>query len=73
MKLKQIILLSIIGISSSCSDYLDVAPDNIATIDMAFNNKANAEKYLATCYSYMPLYGAQRDNPGLTSGGDVWF
>lgn len=73
MKLKQIILLSIIGLSSGCSDYLDVAPDNIATIDMAFNNKTNAEKYLVTCYSRIPLYGAQRDNPGLTAGNDVWF
>ena len=40
---------------------------------MAFNNRTNAEKYLATCYSYIPLYGAQRDNPGLTSGNDIWF
>lgn len=48
-------------------------PDNIATIEMAFNNRTNAEKYLATCYSYIPLYGAQRDNPGLTSGNDIWF
>ena len=63
----------IVGSLFGCTDYLDVVPDNIATIDMAFNNRANAEKYLATCYSYIPLYGAQRDNPGLTAGGDVWF
>lgn len=73
MKIKKIIALMFIGVLSGCSDFLDVAPDNIATIDMAFNNKTNAEKYLATCYSRIPLYGAQRDNPGLTAGNDVWF
>lgn len=73
MKIKKIIALMLIGVLSGCSDFLDVAPDNIATIDMAFNNKTNAEKYLATCYSRIPLYGAQRDNPGLTAGNDVWF
>lgn len=73
MKLKSIISLLIAGSLCGCSDYLDVVPDNIATIDMAFNNKVNAEKYLATCYSYVPLYGALRDNPGLTAGNDVWF
>lgn len=43
MKLKSIISLLIAGSLCGCSDYLDVVPDNIATIDMAFNNKVNAE------------------------------
>ncbi|GHT78753.1 hypothetical protein FACS189464_2730 [Bacteroidia bacterium] len=40
----------------SCGDYLDVVPDNIATIDNAFVNRAMAEKFLFTCYSYMPAH-----------------
>lgn len=54
-------------------NYLDVVPDGVATLEMAFNNKANGEKYLATCYSYIPLYGAQTVNPGIGSGSETWF
>ncbi|EKU90129.1 RagB/SusD family nutrient uptake outer membrane protein [Bacteroides oleiciplenus] len=73
MKIQKIFGIMAISILTGCTDFLDVVPDNIATIEMAFNNRTNAEKYLATCYSYIPLYGAQRDNPGLTSGNDIWF
>ncbi|MGE7777545.1 RagB/SusD family nutrient uptake outer membrane protein [Chitinophaga sp. NPDC101104] len=34
--------------------FLDVVPDNIATIETAFSNKTEAEKYLRTCYSFLP-------------------
>ena len=73
MRIQKIFSIIALSILTGCTDFLDVVPDNIATIDMAFNNRTNAEKYLATCYSYIPLYGAQRDNPGLTSGNDIWF
>jgi hypothetical protein len=73
MKIQKIFSIIAFSILTGCTDFLDVVPDNIATIEMAFNNRTNAEKYLATCYSYIPLYGAQRDNPGLTSGNDIWF
>lgn len=73
MRIQKIFSIIAFSILTGCTDFLDVVPDNIATIEMAFNNRTNAEKYLATCYSYIPLYGAQRDNPGLTSGNDIWF
>jgi len=40
--------------ASSCKKYLDIVPDNIATIDQAFDLRASAQKYLFTCYSYLP-------------------
>lgn len=73
MRIQKIFSIIALSILTGCTDFLDVVPDNIATIEMAFNNRTNAEKYLATCYSYIPLYGAQQDNPGLTSGNDIWF
>lgn len=73
MRIQKIFSIIALSILTGCTDFLDIVPDNIATIEMAFNNRTNAEKYLATCYSYIPLYGAQRDNPGLTSGNDIWF
>ena len=60
-------------IITSCSDYLNVVPDGVADLEMMFNNRTSAERYLTTCYSYIPLFGAQRDNPGLTFGNDIWY
>ncbi|TKG96637.1 RagB/SusD family nutrient uptake outer membrane protein [Puteibacter caeruleilacunae] len=57
--------------SQSCNEYLDVVPDDIATIDIAFNSRANAEKYLFTLYSYMPQH-ASLSNPGICAGDECW-
>lgn len=54
-------------------DYLDVVPDNVAVVENAFSDKYNAEKFLATCYSYIPNFGDPWINPGLLSGDEVWF
>jgi len=75
MKINKL-FLSIILVSCSffgCSDYLDVVPDNVATLDIAFNNRSSAEKYLITCYSYVPQHENQYTNPGLTSGNETWY
>ena len=73
MKSKILSLLILLGTLSSCTDYLDVVPDNLATLDIAFNNRASAERYLTTCYSYVPYYGSQYANPGLTAGNEIWY
>ncbi|MEN6455587.1 MAG: RagB/SusD family nutrient uptake outer membrane protein [Prolixibacteraceae bacterium] len=50
--------LSIILVASvllySCSDFLDIIPDDVATVETAFENRQNAESFLFTCYSYLP-------------------
>jgi hypothetical protein len=56
---------------STCSDWLDVVPDGVATLDMAFNSRTQALKYLATCYSYMPKNGGSAD-PATLGGDDIW-
>lgn len=73
MKTKKILSILLVSTFFGCSDFLDVVPDNMATIDMAFNNRANAEKYLATCYSHIPVLGSEQNNPGMTAGNDVWY
>lgn len=40
--------------ATSCGDYLNIVPDNTATIDKMFENKEKTLKALATCYSYIP-------------------
>ncbi len=54
----------------SCKKYLDVVPDNVATIDYAFRNRNEAENYLFTCYATMQrsLFYAWSD-PAFTTGG----
>lgn len=75
MKIYKTLFASIILLFThvSCNDFMDVVPDNLATLDIIFNNRASAEKYMATCYSYVPLYGGQYENPGLTAGNETWY
>jgi hypothetical protein len=56
----------------ACDSYLDIVPDNIATIDYAFRDRAGAESFLATCYYYMPNIGTPANDPGLMGGDDSW-
>ena len=70
---KNYLILCLAALFAVSCNYLDVVPDNIATLDMAFNTRANAEKYLATCYNYIPIMGHWGQNSGLVSGGEVWY
>ena len=59
MKMKKIkyLIVMLFAITYSCQDYLDVIPDNLATVDDVFANRAAAEGQLYTCYSYLPVPG----------------
>lgn len=59
-------------INNSCSNYLDIVPDNIATIEMAFNMRSEAKKYLYTCYSYLPHDGNLATDPAIIGGDEMW-
>lgn len=72
--MKKRIIFSIFFIlvfSISCTDYLDVVPDNVATIDYAFRDRESAEKFLVTCYSYIPDMGYIRD-PAMMGSDEIW-
>lgn len=60
-------------IFSSCRKFLDVVPDDVATIDYAFRQRSTAEQYLFTCYSYMPKHGDISTNPAFMAGDELWF
>jgi hypothetical protein len=66
-----LVLLSIF-FSFSCKKYLDVIPDNLATIESAFSSRTTAEKYLFTCYDYMPQHGNPHHSAFLISD-EVWM
>ena len=57
---------------SACKKYLDIVPDNIATLDNAFAVRTQAEKFLFTCYSYMPRDGDLGSDPAMQGGDEIW-
>ncbi len=66
------ILVILIGFCNSCDNYLDVVPDNVATIDMAFKMRVTAEQYLFTCYSYLPSDAHVALNPAIYGADELW-
>lgn len=65
-------LLFLLTLFAGCKKYLDVVPDNVATIDNAFAMRAQAEKFLYTCYSYMPKDANGYENPAFSGGDEIW-
>ncbi len=72
MKKYIISLIFIFVATVACDDFMDVVPDNIATLDHAFSDKERAERYLFRCYAYIPVYGTSTE-PGLPSGDECWY
>ena len=74
MKLiKKFIFVIIAGLFFASCDYLDVVPDNIATIDNAFSDRYTAEQYLATCYWGMPKSAGWNENPAIFGALEMIF
>ncbi|MDR3244998.1 MAG: RagB/SusD family nutrient uptake outer membrane protein [Prevotellaceae bacterium] len=57
----------------SCSDYLDVVPDDIPTIGHAFNDRYEAERYLYGCFGWLPAFSDPGSNPAFLGGDEVWY
>ncbi|MBQ9819304.1 MAG: RagB/SusD family nutrient uptake outer membrane protein [Bacteroidales bacterium] len=65
-------VLLLMGVSS-CNKYLDIVPDDgIATVDMSFNMRSTAIKWLYSCYSFMPADGNFDADPSLLGGDELW-
>ncbi|QZE15301.1 RagB/SusD family nutrient uptake outer membrane protein [Halosquirtibacter laminarini] len=69
----NIISVALLLLISSCKDYLDIVPDNLATIDNAFQTKYDAQRFLYTCYSFLPRSGQVNEDPALLCGDEVWM
>ncbi|NII27689.1 RagB/SusD family nutrient uptake outer membrane protein [Pseudoflavitalea sp. X16] len=67
-----LIITGILAIQACKKGYLDIVPDNVATIDNAFANSIEAEKYLYTCYTYLPQEGHPDKNPAFSGGDEAW-
>ena len=71
--IKSIFLLVCITFVTSCVDYLDIVPNDVATMENAFTNRTSAEKYLFTCYSYLPIPGHPWVSPAMVGGDEIWW
>lgn len=68
----MILVGSAIG-TVSCNNYLDIVPDDgIATVDMSFNMRSTAIKWLYSCYDFMPSDGNADSDPTLLGGDELW-
>ncbi|MDN5204257.1 RagB/SusD family nutrient uptake outer membrane protein [Fulvivirgaceae bacterium BMA10] len=68
--IKILVVFSFIVVGTSCDNFIDVVPDNLAKIEDAFKTRDSAERFLATLYSYMPPM-ASINNPALTAGDEI--
>lgn len=66
------ICAALIFVCTSCSDYLDIVPDNIPSIQQVFDTRENAFKMLYTCYDYLPKTANVFQNPALLCGDENW-
>ena len=56
---------------TSCTDYLDVVPDNTLTIEDLFKQKEEAWDALAKSYSYLPQI--DETHTSMWTAGDEWL
>lgn len=64
-------LALLLGLGVVSCNYLDVIPDNVATLDYAFRDRNGAMKYLATCYNAIPSHSSWNSSPGI-AGSDEY-
>lgn len=63
--------ISLIASMSAC-DYLNVIPDNLPTLDHAFQDRAAAEKSLFTCYSRLPQPSHPWEDPAMLGSDELY-
>lgn len=68
----SMVVLCLLGLQSCENSFLDVVPDNVSTLEHAFKLRNEAEKYLFTCYAYIPKNGEAIYNIGMLAGDETW-
>ncbi len=66
----KIVLWSFILTFTSCGNFLDVVPSNIAVIEEAFETRDNAQRFLATLYNYIPP-NVDINNPAFSASDEI--
>ncbi|MDR0332565.1 MAG: RagB/SusD family nutrient uptake outer membrane protein [Dysgonamonadaceae bacterium] len=67
----KISVLVCCGFFAGCADWLDIVPDGVATLDNAFSNRINAERFLFGCYNMIPNQNDPFNYPGNVGSDDI--
>jgi hypothetical protein len=73
MKYFKIMFLAACLFCTASCNYLDIVPEGDPTLETAFSNRVNSEKYLFTCYSRQPNPAAVFSSPTLVGGDEIWW
>lgn len=57
--------------TAGCKKFLDIVPQNVGTLDYAFRNRDEAEKYLFTCYHTLQQRSNMVNDPWFATGGEL--
>jgi hypothetical protein len=72
--IKSLAILSLVAVFTfSCSDYLDIIPDNVQTVDHSFKTRYEAEGFLYGIYGFLPYFPDPTSNPALMGGDEIWY
>ena len=63
----------IAGIFMGCANYLDIVPEDAATVDHAFANRNEARNSFYGCFAYLPAMGTVQGNLALLGGDETWY
>src|SRR5882762_359193 len=73
IKIFLTISLPAVMFSSSCKKYLNVVPDDVATLSSSFSNANETQAYLFGCYATLQSMADIRGNAGFTTSGEIIF
>ncbi|WEK17642.1 MAG: RagB/SusD family nutrient uptake outer membrane protein [Candidatus Pedobacter colombiensis] len=75
--MKKILIAGLVIICSilfsACNKFMDIVPDNVPRLENAFAMRTMAERYLFTCYSWMPAGFDNQSNTAMLAGDEAWL
>lgn len=67
----QFIIVAVTALCFSSCDFLDIVPDENATTKDTYSDKDKAEKYLYSCYGYLPQCNVASASLDLLTGDEI--
>lgn len=72
-KIIKTAILSCTLVMTGCNKFMDIVPDNVAELEQAFSMRTMAERFLFTCYSWIPGGNVLESNPALLAADEFWL
>ena len=69
--MKKIVIYILLGLSFTSCDFLDVVPDDTATLNDEFKNENSADKFVVTLYSFLPQVNHVRNDVDRATSNEM--